>query len=326
MSSVEEIERAVAQLAAGALVGMPTETVYGLAGDATNAAAVRKIFALKGRPADHPVIVHLHDPEQIKDWARDIPSIAWDLAKAFWPGPLTLILPRHERVLDLVTGGHPTVGLRIPGHPLARSLLEAFGQAHSGALAAPSANRFGRVSPTTAAHVRSEFGQDLAMILDGGPCDVGIESTIVDLSCARPTILRPGHFALPALGALLDEVQGPDSGQTPAPGTLAAHYAVKIPSYAQVDPAAVPRVDGRNGWIGFVEPVPCPGDWQIELLGDDAASFARGFYQALRRLEAAQVQAIYIQALPDSPDWQGVSDRVQRACVAWSNRDPKRHA
>lgn len=318
-----ELEAAVAELAAGSVVGMPTETVYGLAGDATNEAAVRKIFALKGRPSNHPVIVHLHDPQQLKDWARDIPSIAWDLAAAFWPGPLTLILPRHERVLDHVTGGHPTVGLRIPGHPVALSLLCAFGQAHSGALAAPSANRFGRVSPTKAEHVRSEFGDALAMVLDGGACDVGIESTIVDLSCARPTVLRPGQLDLHRLGEFLDELQGPGAGQTPAPGTLAAHYAVKIPTYGQVDPKALPSLQGRVGWIGRSEQPQSEGDWQVELLGDDASSFAQGFYQALRRLEAAQVQAIYIQALPDTPAWQGVADRVRRACVAWSKSEPK---
>lgn len=302
----------------GAVVGLPTETVYGLAGDATQGAAVRKIFELKGRPATHPVIVHLHDPQQLKEWAKDIPEVAWDLAAAFWPGPLTMILPRSAKVLDVVTGGHPTVGVRIPAHPVALDVLRTFGQRHSGALAAPSANRFGRVSPTQAAHVRAEFGDALAMVLDGGACDVGIESTIVDLSTGVPSVLRPGQLGATQLGALLGQLRGPNQSHTPAPGTLASHYAVKIPTYGQACPSQLPRVLGNFGWIGLEAPPDLPGRWQAEVLGSDAILFTRGFYQALRRLEAAQVQAIYIQALPDSPSWQGVADRVNRACVDWA--------
>lgn len=319
MSFVEDIAQAVELLAGGALVGLPTETVYGLAADATQEAAVRQIFALKGRPAKHPVIVHLFDPEQLKDWAREIPQLAWELAAAFWPGPLTLILPRHPRVLDAVTGGHPTVGLRIPSHPVAQALLRSFGARHSGALAAPSANRFGRVSPTKAQHVRAEFGDALPLVLDGGACDVGIESTIVDLSCPAPKVLRPGQLDLGQVLALTGDLQSPTPSTTPAPGTLAAHYAVKTPTYGEVDPTRLPQGPGKLGWIGLTRPPVLVGDWELALLGPDAASFARGLYQALRRLEAAKVQAIYIEVLPDLPAWRGVRDRVRRACVAWAN-------
>lgn len=316
MSEPLNIERIVEHLGAGDLIGLPTETVYGLAADATRESAVRRIFSLKGRPTNHPVIVHLHEAEQIKAWARDIPQLAWDLAARFWPGPLTMILPRHDRVLDVVTGGHSSVGLRIPSHPVALRVLRAFGETYSGALAAPSANRFGRVSPTKAAHVRAEFGEDLAMVIDGGACDVGIESTIVDLTGARPKVLRPGQLNL--VGVLDDLCQGTSQQRTPAPGTLASHYAVQTPTYANVDPQALPIADQRLGWIGLTPPPQLAGDWELEVLGKDAAAFARGFYQALRRLEAAKVNAIYIQRLPDAAAWSGVADRVRRACAAWA--------
>lgn len=323
MSESPDIEAIVAHLGQGGLIGLPTETVYGLAGDPTQAAAVRKIFALKGRPADHPVIVHLSEPEQIKDWAQDIPALAWDLAARFWPGPLTLILPKHARVLDLVTGGHPTVGLRIPAHPVARKVLRAFARRHSGALAAPSANRFGRVSPTKAEHVRAEFGEALPMVLDGGACEVGIESTIIDLSGPRPSVLRPGQLDWQQLQDILGQaVRAPEAtaaqpSPTPAPGTLASHYAVSLPTYAQIAPDALPPAQGKCGWIGLERPAKLVGAWELAVLGQDPDRFARGFYQALRRLESLQVEAIYIQRLPNTSAWQGVADRVRRACAAW---------
>jgi L-threonylcarbamoyladenylate synthase len=199
-----DIERAVALLRAGELVAFPTETVYGLGADAANPAAVAKIFAAKGRPQDHPLIVHLDGAAQLDAWARDIPAYAFELAEAFWPGPLTLILKRQPGVPDAVTGGQDTVGLRVPGHPLALELLRAFG----GGLAAPSANRFGRISPTTARHVREELGEAVAMVLDGGPCQVGIESTILDCTGGAPRILRPGMVGAPALGRVLGRMPG----------------------------------------------------------------------------------------------------------------------
>ncbi|HEV7536585.1 MAG TPA: L-threonylcarbamoyladenylate synthase, partial [Acidimicrobiia bacterium] len=190
-----DVAEAVAVLRRGGLVAFPTETVYGLGADANNPAAVERLFAVKGRPRSHPVIVHLGDPMALKEWASEVPAEAWALAEAFWPGPLTLILPRADRVPDAVTGGAATVGLRVPAQPLALELLEAFGDG----VAAPSANRFGRVSPTTAAHVRADLGSDVDLVLDGGMCRVGVESTIVDLSSAVPAVLRLGGTSTEAL-------------------------------------------------------------------------------------------------------------------------------
>ena len=195
MVSDKDIERAVAVLRSGGLVAFPTETVYGLGADASNAEAVAKIFAVKGRPASHPLIVHLADAAQVANWAREVSEPARKLARKFWPGPLTLILRRAQGVSDTVTGGQDTVALRVPSHPVALQLLGRFG----GGVAAPSANRFGRVSATTAAHVRHEFGEAIDCVLDGGETDVGIESTIVDLSGAAPALLRPGWIGLAEL-------------------------------------------------------------------------------------------------------------------------------
>src|SRR5215470_11265962 len=185
------IARAAASLRAGDLIAFPTETVYGLGADASRAEAVRKIFTTKGRPVDHPVIVHLHGADEIENWARAVPSGARKLAEAFWPGPLTLILPRGANVADAVTGGQDTVGVRVPSHPVARALIAEFG----GGIAAPSANRFGRISPTSAQHVAEDLGDSVSLILDGGPCAVGIESTIVAFAGDEPMLLRPGAIA-----------------------------------------------------------------------------------------------------------------------------------
>ena len=235
---MNDIQRAVALLCQGELVALPTETVYGLGADALNPDAVAKIFTAKGRPSDHPLIVHLADAGQIMTWAREVPKDAIALARAFWPGPLTLILKRDESVPDLVTGGQDTVGLRVPNHPVALELLRAFGSG----VAAPSANRFGRISPTTAEHVRQELGERVALILDGGACAVGLESTIVDLSRGVPVILRPGAIGADDIARVLGrrprlrgefeaEAGGAaEQGATPrVSGALAAHYAPRTP-------------------------------------------------------------------------------------------------
>jgi L-threonylcarbamoyladenylate synthase len=206
----------------GELVGFPTETVYGLGADASNADAVRRLFEAKGRPADHPVIVHVAHAAAIATWARAVPAGARALADAFWPGPLTIIVPRAAHVHDIVTGGQDSVGLRVPSHPVARALLQAFG----GGVAAPSANRFGRISPTTAQHVADDLGDAVALTLDGGACDVGIESTIVAFSGERAVLLRPGGIAVERLAAVLGHVPlAPDASAPRASGTLASHYA-----------------------------------------------------------------------------------------------------
>ncbi|MBU2822829.1 threonylcarbamoyl-AMP synthase, partial [Acidithiobacillus ferrooxidans] len=222
------MQRAAEILRSGGLVVFPTETVYGLGADAENPAAVARIFAAKGRPADHPLIVHMARRDHLSQWSRDIPPAAFVLARRYWPGPLTLILHRACRVPDRVTGGQDTVGLRVPDHPLALMLLEAF----SGGIAAPSANRFGQVSPTTVAHVREELGDAMDFILDGGPCRVGIESTILDLSGHQPRLLRPGAITLAEIEAVLEQPvipQGNDALR--APGMLRSHYAPRTPLY-----------------------------------------------------------------------------------------------
>ena len=222
-AAADPVGHAVDVLRRGGLVGMPTETVYGLAADASDEAAVRRVFTVKGRPADHPLIVHLAAAEAMPAWTSSIPPAAAVLADACWPGPLTVLVPRGDHVLDIVTGGRPTVGLRVPAHPMALDLLRRFG----GGLAAPSANRFGHVSPTTAAHVRADFGAEVDFVLDGGACPVGVESTIVDCTVEPPQILRPGAIDEEQVARLLEGIGGVASASGPsrASGMLSSHYA-----------------------------------------------------------------------------------------------------
>ena len=217
----DRIDDAVGVLRRGGLVGMPTETVYGLAADAGNEAAVRRVFAAKRRPADHPLIVHIASGEQLASWSAVVPPSAQVLTNACWPGPLTVLVPKAAHVLAVVTGGRDTVGLRVPAHPMALDLLERFG----GGLAAPSANRFGQVSPTTAAHVRADLGDAVDLVLDGGACPIGVESTIVDCTCTPPQVLRPGGIPNEVIARLLDHDVEPPSGERRASGMLTSHYA-----------------------------------------------------------------------------------------------------
>ena len=215
------VDRALEVLGNGGLVAIPTETVYGLAADARNESAVRRIFAAKGRPADHPLIVHIASGERLLDWAASVPTTAALLADACWPGPLTLLVPKAAHVLPLVTGGRDTVGVRVPAHPLTTELLRRFG----GGVAAPSANRFGKVSPTAAQHVALDLGNRVDYILDGGPCPIGVESTIVDCTVDPPQVLRPGGISAATVEALLERPLAPVSGPSRAAGMLASHYA-----------------------------------------------------------------------------------------------------
>jgi L-threonylcarbamoyladenylate synthase len=317
-----EIERAAAILSAGGLVAFPTETVYGLGADASNPAAVAKIFAAKGRPQDHPVIVHLAGVELLSQWAGEVPAAAHELAAAFWPGPLTLILKRAAGVPDCVTGGQDTVGVRIPGHPVALALLRAFageagGRAFSG-VAAPSANKFGRISPTTAGHVRAELGDAVDRILDGGECSVGIESTIVDLSRGRAVLLRPGQVTRAQIAAVLGaEVELPDSAAPRASGTLQSHYAPRTPLHlvaAAELPARLAALSGKK--IAVLALAEAPADlndvvWQRAPRA--LADYAHELYASLRRLDALGCAAILVEAPPAAPEWQGVNDRLRRA-------------
>ena len=317
-----EIERAAAILRAGGLVAFPTETVYGLGADASNPAAVAKIFAAKGRPQDHPVIVHLGSIELLPQWAREIPPAAQKLASAFWPGPLTLILERAGGVPDCVTGGQDTVGLRIPGHPVALELLRAFageegGRAFSG-VAAPSANKFGRISPTTAEHVRAELGAAVDCVLDGGECGVGIESTIVDLSRGRAVLLRPGEITLAQIAAVLGaEVELPDAAAPRVSGTLDSHYAPRTPldlvAAAEL-PARLAALRGKK--LAVLARAEAPvglKDVSWQTAPRAAAGYAHELYASLRRLDALGCAVILVEAPPAAPEWQGVNDRLKRA-------------
>ena len=310
------IARAVLRLRGGELVAFPTETVYGLGADAGKPEAVREIFSAKGRPADHPVIVHLYDTSQLTKWARAVPEGARKLAVAFWPGPLTLILPRAANVDDVVTGGQDSVGLRLPSHPVARALLAAFG----GGIAAPSANRFGRISPTTAQHVADDLGGAVAMILDGGACAIGIESTIVAFSGDEPVLLRPGAIGLADLFRVLG--RAPRTHDAAAPrtsGTLASHYAPKTPS-TLVAPGAlhaeVAQLGDRDEVIAVLartvaRPAEFVGIW-IDAPAD-AAAYAHHLYANLRALDAANADAILVEAVPHDDAWLAVLDRLARA-------------
>jgi L-threonylcarbamoyladenylate synthase len=305
----DALARAARLLRAGELVAFPTETVYGLGADARNDRAVRAIFAAKGRPADHPVIVHLKDAGDAMAWAGSMPRGARVLADAFWPGPLTIIVPRAPDVPGVVTGGQDSVGLRVPSHPVAQALLRAFAAEGGRGIAAPSANRFGRISPTTAQHVRDDLGDDVAMIVDGGPCEVGIESTIVAFTGEHAVLLRPGGIAeadlARALGAPLR------AAKTDAPrasGTLASHYAPRTPSRlvsaesleANADTAVLARtVPPRSArWIAAPR---------------DANAYAHDLYANLRALDAMGAAQILIEDVPAGEAWNAVRDRLVRA-------------
>jgi L-threonylcarbamoyladenylate synthase len=315
MATTSDIDEAVAALRRGEAIGLPTETVYGLAADARNAAAVRRIFELKGRPADHPLIVHLAEPGWLEHWARDVPAEALVLAREFWPGPLTLILRRAQGVLDEVTGGQDTVGLRVPSHPVARAVLARF----EGALAAPSANRYGRVSPTTAQHVRDEFGDTVPIVLDGGDCEVGIESTIVDLSGNSPRILRPGQVGRAELEAAIGPIASGAIASSPrAAGTHAAHYAPSTPIELVASEEFVARLDahrdaGRR--VAALARILHPEHVEGIAAGATPEAYAHALYAALRALDALHAERIVIETPPATPEWAAVRDRLMRAAV-----------
>jgi L-threonylcarbamoyladenylate synthase len=322
-------DRAIAEAAkalrAGSLVGLPTETVYGLAANASDDAAVARIFAAKGRPADHPLIVHLASADQVPLFAAQVPAFAQALMDAFWPGPLTLILPRLPGVAGASAGGQDSIGLRCPSHPVAQALLRAALAQGVNGLAAPSANRFGRVSPTTAAHVQSELGSDL-LIVDGGECAVGIESTIVDCTRGEPVLLRPGHISRAQIQATCGRaVLDKDSLQQPAPrasGTLESHYAprakVRLMSASDIATrlqALGPHANNLGVWSAERPDAPLGAGvvWLAQALSAEQA--AHDLFSTLRALDARGVQQIWVQSPPDTPEWEGVRDRLQRAAA-----------
>jgi L-threonylcarbamoyladenylate synthase len=307
----DEVRRAAGILRAGGLVAFPTETVYGLGADASNPAAVARLYALKGRPAQHPVIVHFATAERAFEWARDPYEAAIRLAAAFWPGPLTLVLKRSARAMDAVTGGQDTVGLRLPSHPVARALLAEFGDG----VAAPSANRYGRISPTTAAHVREDFGAVLDAVLEGGASEVGIESTIVDCSRSRPVLLRPGHIGAAQLEAALGAPLAPRGDDAPRhSGGEARHYAPRTPAHLVESTelgAAIARWGDRAAVLAFAGADERTDYWL--RMPREPEAYARRLYAALRELDSAGADCILIEAPPATGEWAAVRDRLARA-------------
>lgn len=296
------------RLRSGSLVAMPTETVYGLAADARQDAAVKQVFALKGRPATNPLIVHLEDAAQATEWASAVPTAARALMTAFWPGPLTLVLPARDDVSRLVTAGQDSVALRVPAHPTARALLGAFG----GALVAPSANRYMSISPTCAAHVAQQFADSDLLILDGGRCQVGLESTIVSvLEGDRPRLLRTGMLGQSALEAVLDQPLADRDGGLRAPGQHHRHYAPGTATLAfrEAPTEALASADCGWLWCGRAQPSQGPA---LDL-GAEPEIYAAKLYAALYELDALGLSRLYIQLPPADAAWAAVHDRLARA-------------
>lgn len=316
--SDEDLQTAADLLRAGALVAFPTETVYGLGADAANPAAVRAIFAAKGRPADHPVIIHLPSADALDAWASEVPEAARRLAAAFWPGPLTLVLNKAPSVDPVITGGQDTIGLRVPAHPAARGLLKKFG----GALAAPSANRFGHVSPTTAAHVLSEFDTGVAAVVDGGACEVGLESTIVDLTGDEPRLLRPGMIGVPALEAVLETplITAGDAEGPRASGRLPSHYAPRaavrlVLAEALEEASAVASAEGPVAVLARHAPPRQRDRVDWHTLPATPEAYARALYATLRAADDKFPTCILVERVPGEPAWQAIADRLERAAA-----------
>ena len=324
-TQADAIATAADALAVGQLIGLPTETVYGLAADADNEAAVRAIFAAKGRPVDHPLIVHVAGAAQVAEFAAEVPAFAQALIDACWPGPLTLILPRRAGVADAAAGGHATIGLRCPAHPVAQAVLAACAARGVRGLAAPSANRFGRISPTTAAHVAREFG-DALLVLDGGPCAVGIESSIVDCTRGAPVLLRPGQVGRAEIervtGLRLLSKQELSTPDPSASGTLEAHYAPSAPLRLMSAHGLRAALEGRSAdaaplaiWARVPLP-PVPGALILRPMPDDAEVAARELFAVLRGFDDAGARLIWVETPPPDAAWDGVRDRLQRATAA----------
>lgn len=316
------IAKAAQALSLGRLVAFPTETVYGLGADAISDAAVGRIFAAKGRPSDHPLIVHVPDAQAARRFAASVPPVAERLMQAFWPGPLTLILPREPALGAAAAGGQDSIGLRCPAHPVAHALLLACAAANVPGLAAPSANRFGRVSPTTAAHVASEFGEDL-LVLDGGATPVGIESAIVDCTRGVPVLLRPGTLTRAEIAAACGErlwlpEEMPDAAPR-ASGTLASHYAprakVRLMDARSLQAALdVLGADARAIAVYARSPLRTRTP-HYRRMPDDALETARQLFAVLRDFDAAGVKLIWVETPPEAPEWDGVRDRLGRAAA-----------
>ncbi|MEK7792204.1 MAG: L-threonylcarbamoyladenylate synthase [Pseudomonadota bacterium] len=319
-------------LRAGGTVAFPTETVYGLGADITNASAISKIYRIKQRPVDHPLIVHISNLSQLAYWVQEIPDAAWTLARHFWPGALTLILPRSRHVPDNVTGGQDTVGIRVPAHPVALALLDTLGPHR--ALVAPSANRFGRISPTTAAHVQEELGSDVDMILDGGACDVGLESTIIRICNDSVTVLRPGGIPLSALESVLDQpvtLAHKAISAIRTSGALPSHYAPDTPlslyPAEQIWQSAL-KLAHENyrilvlTWSDTNKIPPINPFIEHYSMPSDPIAYGRQLYAQLRQLDHSGFDHIFVEMPPDQPAWLAITDRLERASY---NQFDKKH-
>ncbi|MEO8145287.1 MAG: L-threonylcarbamoyladenylate synthase [Betaproteobacteria bacterium] len=307
----QDLRRAAEILRAGGLVAFPTETVYGLGADASSADAVARLYRTKGRPEDHPVIIHFSSAENAFEWGREIPAAARKLAARFWPGPLTLVVKRSAKAKDFVTGAQDSVGLRVPSHPIAQALLREFGSG----VAAPSANVFGHVSPTTAQHVRDDFPGRVDLVLEGGASEVGIESTIVDLSDGAATLLRPGGISKARLEEVLDsKVTDKKSGSPRHSGGLERHYAPQTPAVLvaphQLD-AEIGKRHAAVAVLAFSRP-----DERVEYwirMPREPQAYAQRLYAALRELDGAQCETILIEMPSETAEWTAVRDRLSRA-------------
>ena len=315
----EDIDRAVEALRAGELVVFPTETVYGLGASATNPDAIRKIFELKGRPATHPLIVHIDSPRMLDRWALNVPDSASLLAQRFWPGPLTLVLRRAPAVDLSITGGQDTIAVRVPAHPVAQQLLRGFGSG----IAAPSANRYGHVSPTRAEHVREEFGDELPIVLDGGDCKFGLESTIVSCVDEIPRVLRPGAISLSQIRAVAPQAQGaPEAGAPRVPGSDAKHYAPRtsvsiVNSRKLEEVVAQTTAEHEKVAVLATRPPRLANKFMTWInAGRRADLYARELYVNLRVLDKSGAREIFVEEVPPGEAWDAVRDRLRRAASA----------
>jgi L-threonylcarbamoyladenylate synthase len=320
-----EIETAVQALRDGELVAFPTETVYGLGANAQNPAAVRKIFEVKGRPPNHPVIVHLDSPRYLHRWVREVPESATRLAEAFWPGPLTMVMPRAPNVHDVITGGQDTIAIRVPAHPMAQQLLTAFG----GGIAAPSANRYGRLSPTRAEHVREELGETMRVILDGGECQIGLESTIVSFESAGTVrLLRPGSVTAAQMRGIVGELLiGADRVSPRVPGSVPAHYAPSTPltivPSGEIDAQADATSSGGRRVAVLAQRLPLRSHKYVTWInaGRRPESYGRDLYTNLRTLDKAGCLRILVQDVPEGERWEAIRDRLLRAATSVADSD-----
>jgi L-threonylcarbamoyladenylate synthase len=319
-----EIETAVQALRNGELVAFPTETVYGLGANAQNPAAVRRIFEAKGRPANHPVIVHLDSPRYLHRWVREVPEGATKLAEAFWPGPLTMVMPRAAHVHDVVTGGQDTIAIRVPAHPMAQQLLTAFG----GGIAAPSANRYGRLSPTRAEHVREELGESVRLVLDGGECQLGLESTIVSFEGPSARLLRPGSVTAGQIRAVVGELAIGAARESPrVPGSTPIHYAPATPMTivpaGEIDAQADAASGGGKRVAVLAQRLPLRSHKYVTWInaGRRPESYGHDLYNNLRTLDRAGCQRILVQEVPEGERWDAIRDRLLRAATSVAQSD-----